>query len=437
MASPFEIPSGVRFTCSRCGDCCRTFEILLGPGEEESLESLEWKGRDATLVDSTTVVPARLSAWRGKRQLLRGNDGACVYLGEDDQCRIHRHFGADAKPLMCRLYPFGFYPVGDRVAVDVSFACQAVSQGKGEALERRFPEWTRLLGDVVSQEGKPKRHRLDKHREVAGELLWELEFYLLGFLDRRDLTLTDRARCMLQFVRVATTGDPTLPSAELLRRAMAAGIPDQIVREKSDATLDKTQRAVFYQWLFLTLNPITKEPKQGTPAERKASAKHHEDAIHRYLVGRGQPQVGGEQLDTTFEAIAALDSGILAPETVGDTSEVVAGNEIEMLSTWLRAKIVGQRFLMQEEKELPFVEATRKLLIAYPMVLWATKALAAHRGAEKPESRDLSAALRLVDKTLGRVSVTRLPRKQAKVYNFIMLETDLVEAASNDILAGV
>lgn len=437
MPLPFAVPSDVRFTCSRCGDCCRTFEILLGPGEEEALKSLDWKGRDATLVDSKTVVPARLPVSRGRRQLLRRKDGACVYLGEDDQCRIHRHFGADAKPMMCRLYPFGFYPVGERVAVDVSFACRAVSQGQGKTLETRFPEWTRLLGGVVPRGSKPRRHRLDQKREMPGELLWELEFYLLGMLDRRDLTLSDRVRCMLQFVRVATTGDPNLPSAALLRQAMADGIPGQIARQASDATLDKTQHAVFYQWLFLALNPITKDPRQGTPAERKASAKQHEDAIHRYLLGRGRPQVGGELLDTTFEAIGALGSGILAVDTVGDSSEPASGSGIEVVSTWLRAKIVGQRFLMEEEKEMPFVEATRKLLVAYPMVLWVSKALAAHRGARNPEASDLSAALRRIDKTLGRVSVARLPRKQAKVYDFIMLETDLVEAATNDILAGI
>ena len=41
-------------------------------------------------------------------RLPRHVDGACVYLGKDNACRIHQHFGAASKPLMCRLYPFGF-----------------------------------------------------------------------------------------------------------------------------------------------------------------------------------------------------------------------------------------------------------------------------------------------------------------------------------------
>ena len=431
MAPPFEVPAGVRFTCSRCGDCCRGFEILLGPGEAEGLAALDWRGRDETLVDTETTLAARGAGLAGRRQLRRRDDGACAYLGDDHQCRIHQHFGGDAKPLMCRLYPFGFYPLGDRLAVDVSFACRAVSEERGEKLDAQIPEWTRWLAEGSLDAGSATRHRLDRRRVLSAELLWELEHFLLDFLERRDRPLFERIRSMLQFVRVATTGDPMAPTAARLRQAMAVGIPPQMARQTSTATLDRTQRAVFYQWLYLALNPVTDDPSLGTAAERKASAQRHERAGRGYLRRRGQPQVGGQELETTFEAIARSAPGILAADSGAELPRSDEG-----LTTWLRAKIVGQGFLVAGAETLPFIEAVRKLLVAYPMMLWTTKALATHRGAPAPEATDLRAALRRIDRTLGRIPVSRLPRKQAKVFDLILLETDLVEAATNDILAG-
>lgn len=429
MAPRFAVPTGVRFSCSRCGDCCRSFEILLGPGESEALGALDWEGHDETLVGVETTIAARGPGLGGLRQLRRRDDGACVYLGDDDGCRIHRHFGGDAKPLMCRLYPVGFYPLDDRLAVDVSFACRAVSEGRGKSLETQIPEWTRWLADDTMAAGKTTQPRLDRKRKISAELLWELEHFLLGFLEATERPLFERVRSMLQFVRVATTGDPEAPTAAPLRQAMAAGIPGQMARQKSKAELDRTQRAVFYQWLFLALNPVTEDPSQGTAAERKASADRHRRAGQAYLRRRGQPHVGGEPLATTFEDIAALPGGIL---TTGEGSPTPWADG--PLATWLRAKIVGQGFLVSGSESLPFIEALRKLLVAYPMVLWTTKAMAAHRGATAPEAEDLSAALRRIDRTLGRVPVSRLPRKQAKAFDFILLDTDVVEATVNHIL---
>lgn len=37
--------------------------------------------------------------------VLRKVDGRCVFLDQDDRCRIHARFGAAAKPVVCRQYP--------------------------------------------------------------------------------------------------------------------------------------------------------------------------------------------------------------------------------------------------------------------------------------------------------------------------------------------
>src|SRR6185295_9159857 len=101
VTTRFEHPPGMGFTCTRCGDCCRSGNVMLGPGEEERLSGLDWREREADLETAVTVVSTALPGGRRVRRLARREDGACVYLGEDQLCQIHRHFGGDAKPLVC------------------------------------------------------------------------------------------------------------------------------------------------------------------------------------------------------------------------------------------------------------------------------------------------------------------------------------------------
>ena len=124
----FVHPPDVRFTCSRCGDCCRTWDVMVSSRERKALEGVDWEGRADDLAGVKPTVGVKAPGMEGQRRLRRRDDGACIFLGEESQCRLHEHFGEEAKPLMCRLYPFGFYPMGDRVAVDVAFSCRAVSE---------------------------------------------------------------------------------------------------------------------------------------------------------------------------------------------------------------------------------------------------------------------------------------------------------------------
>lgn len=418
MKPRFEFAADVRFTCSRCGDCCRTWNVVLGPGERERLAALDWTGRAEDLVGAQPAVRVKQPGAAARHRLRRRPDGACVYLGAENQCRIHEHFGGEQKPLLCRLYPFGFYPLGERVAVDVSFACRAVSEGRGRPLAEREPEWTRLLTEPADR----RRHRLRAGVPLPAELVWEIEHYLVGFLDDGSLPLADRVRCALQFNKIATTGDPTSASAAKLRAAMAKGIPLQIARQPSAATMDRTQRAIFYQWLFLALNPPPFDVHERPRHEQEQEASRRVRAGKRFLKLKGQPWVDNRELAVTFQDVARVDVGV-------DHRGVTA-----FLETYLKAKILGQRFLVIGDEEVPLVEAVPKFFLVLPMVLWTAQALAADRGARQVGETDARQALRLVDRTLGTLPTSALPRKQAEACDFVMLETDLVEAAFNDVV---
>jgi len=417
-----EYPKDVCFSCTKCGDCCRSFDLLLGPGERERLADLDWTGRERDLVGARPAARVKVAGLDGCHQLSRKPDGACIYLGPENQCRIHQHFGAEAMPLMCRLYPFGFYAMGERTAVDVSFYCRSVSQGDGTPIGEAVADSARLLTTRDSTD--TRRHRIRDQVSVDGATMWDIEHHMLSLLADGSLTPVDRVRCVLQFVRLATTGDPAQPTAAVLRKAMAKGIPIQIRDAPLEATMDKTQQAVFYQWLYLALNPAPRRFHQLAPAEQATVHTQRETAGRRFRDRAGRPTVDGVELDVDFARIALVETGIY-----------VSGDCRPGLD-FLCAKIIGQKFLVAGLRELPLVEAALKFLLCFPMTVWTSKALAADRGAAEVEEPDLRLAIRLIDRTLGQIPTSLLPPKQREVYDWVMLETDLVEAATNDLLVG-
>ena len=274
--------------------------------------------------------------------------------------------------------------MGDRIGVDVSFTGRAVAEGLGAGITERVPAWTRLL-DESSDAGAvdKRRHRLTESVPISGDLVWTFEHYLLGFLSDESLDLFARIRCTLQFMRLATTGDPTTPTAATLREAMAKGIPIQIAREPATAEMDKTQRAIFFQWLYLCLNPPPYD-FHDWPRQEQENERHRRIRTGtRYLKEKGTATIDNRELSVTFPEIAQVQGDIFPHREL--TSPV---------EDFLKAKILGQKFLVQAEAELPLVEAVPKFLLTVPMTLWTAKALAADQGRRRVESVDVRNALR-------------------------------------------
>jgi len=417
-------PPEVRFTCSRCGDCCRTWHVMLGPGEMERLEALDWSASAPELAGISPGAPVPGEPRSGRLALAQHEDGACIYLGSENQCRIHETFGEAAKPLMCRLYPFGFLAVGERVGVDVSFACRAVSRDEGEPLSRRVPEWTRLLRDRPAAH---KLHKFSKKYEVSGDLLWELEHHVVAILSDEGLSLLDRVRAVFEFNRLATTSDPRTEAARTLRDVLVKGIPKQIRErpiEPGSERMDKTGRAVFFHLLFVSLNPTPDELFGPSGKARQREAGFRIQAADGYKFPEAHPLIDNRELKSTFDEVAAarIDS-------------IFSGPGAGALARYLRAKILGQRFMHEANEEIPFIEAIPRLLLLFPLTVWTAKALACERGAAAVAEADIRSALRLVDRSYGEIPLTLLPPKARKAWRFVLLETDLPVTASLEMLA--
>ncbi len=64
-------------------------------------------------------------------------DGRCEFLSEENRCLLHQHFGEEAKPAMCRLFPYTFTDTPSGVFASVSFASSGALLNFGRPLSEQ------------------------------------------------------------------------------------------------------------------------------------------------------------------------------------------------------------------------------------------------------------------------------------------------------------
>lgn len=418
MAKRLELSEGLRFTCTQCGDCCRSGTILLGPGERDRLESLDWTGIRDELSGVDPSVPLARPGMRGRR-LARRSDGACVFLGEKNDCLIHRHFGGEAKPLVCQLFPFSFYPMGDRAGVDCSFACRSISEGTGAPAEDGLPGWAGLVERIG--EGDAAVLSTNAGKRVPSEVLWEIEHTLVGFIRNRELDFVDRVRCCLAYVDFAVSGNIDSPTAPDFRAAMAVGIPHQIRKTPRVGTMNASQRALLRQWLVAALNPPDAAFEELPPSEQRQNREALFAGAEKFRDQNGPLWIAGVPVDATHDRVSAVGA------------EFFSRSEQSFLEAFFSNKILGQKFIMATDRTPPLDVAVRRLLLLYPMIVWTSRVLAACDRRSEVEECDVRHSVRRLDASFGPVMDPKsLGRELNEAVQVILRESPLVLEASLD-----
>ena len=88
----------MNFVCQCCGACCRIKDGICRVSDAEIVRIAAFLGMSESdfIAMETELAPDR------KTLMLRSRpDGACVYLTDDNRCRIH-----PVKPDKCRTFPF-------------------------------------------------------------------------------------------------------------------------------------------------------------------------------------------------------------------------------------------------------------------------------------------------------------------------------------------
>jgi lysine-N-methylase len=133
------LPVVQNWDCAGCAACCRQYAVRVEADERTRIEAQGWASRPE-FQGVPLFVPEgdRLAGFEWK--LNARPDGACVFLGPDDRCRIHAEFGSAAKPLACRIYPFLLVPAGDHWRLGLRLACPAAADSAGRPLADHLAE---------------------------------------------------------------------------------------------------------------------------------------------------------------------------------------------------------------------------------------------------------------------------------------------------------
>lgn len=129
-----EIP-GQRWSCHSCGRCCRELVGHLTSEERARIDAYGWRERLGT----APYIHAG-----GSWSLNKHSDGACVFLDEENRCRIHAEQGESSKPLACRIFPFSVRAVGKGWQASFRFDCPSAARSQGASLESHRP-WLEAL----------------------------------------------------------------------------------------------------------------------------------------------------------------------------------------------------------------------------------------------------------------------------------------------------
>lgn len=124
---------GTTFTCGSCNRCCSEHH-LLGPvtrvERDRILKSFSDLG-DARGADPSNFLPLPTGDGR-ELYLLRTREGFCSYLGADGLCRVHKEIGIDAKPAVCRMFPYRMVHTPSGWDTGLSLSCPTVASGGGD-----------------------------------------------------------------------------------------------------------------------------------------------------------------------------------------------------------------------------------------------------------------------------------------------------------------
>lgn len=383
---PIHLPLFQRFDCHSCGYCCHNLVVNVTPEERRRIIAVGWVER---MAGQELFIAYR---FRGRKllRLAHRPDGACVFLGDDGLCRLHKETGVQVKPLACRMYPFVPTPGVASVRVELRADCPSVVQNRGQSLTRHHGD---IAGFVAETCTGPMSSPPDW---TGGRPLGNDEFTILvdafnWLLTHESLSLRARLLAgaklldLLATARLDKVRDERF--VELLHLLTQAALEDA-GRNEPAPTVPQRAGRLFRQWLFL--HAIADDPADlavhGWARFRRSWGRYLQS--RRFAAGAGAvPLVGMDWPLTTFEAVAAV-----RPAT---------DEHLEPLCRSMRVKLDTHAFCGPGYYGLDALNGLTALWMLPALVGWFARLEAVKAARAALVAEDIIAGLRRAHHTFG------------------------------------
>jgi lysine-N-methylase len=157
MTLPIKtLPILEQWDCHGCGICCRGATVLLNDADLNRLREQHWE-KHPDFRGKKFIV--RMGLFVRRQRLAHRKNGVCIFQDADKLCRIHRDFGYDAKPHICRMAPLQMIPLENFVYVTLRRYCPSAAADKGRPLKEQLDEYRRLAlaSDAVPAPSSPPK----------------------------------------------------------------------------------------------------------------------------------------------------------------------------------------------------------------------------------------------------------------------------------------
>lgn len=391
-----------RWDCRGCGKCCRGTIITLSEEDLQRFRSQQWdKHSDYRGVK----LLVRMGLFSGRYRLAKRPDGYCVFLDSDGLCRIHKDLGEEAKPLLCRMFPFQIVPLEEVALVTLRRFCPAASAETGRSVEEHLDAVRELAARGQKALKRPAPPPVvPGHRRSWHDFLRVAESLEQLVLDER-YPLVRRLVHSLQFCELLTQCRlHRVASKEL--GALLAILREGALTEAGRWFRNRQPLGVAAGMLFrqTALEYVRLHPQ----AEITASWRERWRLIRlaaAFARGRGPiPAIHPCFPSTSFEALerplGALPAEVLAP-----------------LSRFFEAAAASKQYTVMDRPDWSLVESFRALALAYPVALWLVRLRA---GDAEPTADHVIEAVGAIDRAQAYPALAG-NRHRRRVRSFVRL----------------
>lgn len=392
--------------CQGCTACCRQYHVSVTPEERARIEAQGWD-KEPDLQGVPLFV--RSGGWFSSSYRLNQRDGgACVFLGPDNRCRIHDKYGAAAKPLACRIYPYVLVPAGDHWKLGLRFACPSAAEDRGRPLADHLAEAREYAAVLEQREataavaGPPPP--LQKNQSVPWNDFGRIVTAVSKLLADPDDAVERRWRKVLFVVEMLRK--TTFDGKGDAKKAVTGGRLSELLHVLSLAAEDEAPadpsevpppgwvgRTVFRPLAALYVRKDT-GPDRGTA---QSSAVGRLFSAVQFARGKGHvPRTHAAVPEATFD---------VGEKPLGELSDKTT----VLLARWSRVKVESGQFCGPTNFGMAVWDGLESVAAAFAAAMWLARVLASDgfRRAEldKTSGRDVDAAVelavRIVDDNFG------------------------------------
>ncbi|HET6575895.1 MAG TPA: YkgJ family cysteine cluster protein [Fimbriiglobus sp.] len=396
-----SLPVLQRWDCRGCGDCCKTYHVRVSDAERARLAAMDWRADP----DMTGVDPVVWDKHLGDYRLNHTADGTCVFYGPDGRCRIHAKFGAAAKPMACRIYPFALAPAGDHWRVGIRFACPSAAANAGRPLPDHATDLREYAGlleadaecsPLAPRAGSEDRSRSERTTVPPPELKpgqavgWPdlLRFVkVIGDVLAEPGTPIDyrlrKVIALASLCRRSRFETVTGPRLKEFLEVVTAALDDDVVARAEDVPPPGwVGRTIFRQALMV----YCRHDHGPTSGIARTGRLTRFKSAWRFARGTGAvPKLHGLLPATTFAA-AERPAGPLSKESDA------------LLTRYYRVKVESLQFCGAVNFHRTFWDGLDSLLLTFPAILWLGRVLTT---ADRPRDKAVGLAVRIVDDHFG------------------------------------